>query len=61
MALLHWFGASTCRLSRREIILLCSVSNADVRIIDAWIYTEAEKKPGCRKLKMAIVLFCALI
>ncbi|MBA2762053.1 MAG: hypothetical protein H0U39_08880 [Segetibacter sp.] len=44
LALLHWFGASTCRLSRRETLLPCSVGRADVRITEARIYSEAEKE-----------------
>ena len=42
LLLLRWFGASACRQSRSETLLPCSVGRADVRITDAWIYSEAE-------------------
>jgi hypothetical protein len=31
-------------------LLPCSVGRADVRITDAWIYSEAEKKPGKKQV-----------
>ena len=42
--MLQWFGASACRIGMRNTALPCSVGIVDVRITDAWIYSEAEKK-----------------
>jgi hypothetical protein len=44
LAMLQWFGASACRIGMRNTFLPCSVGRADVRITDAWIYSEAEKE-----------------
>lgn len=44
LAMLQWFGASACRIGMRNTFLPCSVGRADVRITDAWIYSEAGKK-----------------
>jgi hypothetical protein len=44
LALLHWFGASTCRIGMRNTFLPCSVGRVDVRITDAWIYSEVERE-----------------
>src|SRR5690606_20487020 len=38
------FGASVCRIGMRNTALPCSVGIVDVRITNAWIYPEAEKK-----------------
>ncbi len=54
LAMLQWFGASTCRQSRSETLLPCSSGRADVRITNRLdIFMKLKK----RSRKLAICLY----
>ena len=42
--LLDWFGASACRKGMSSTFLPCSMGIVEVRITNAWIYSDAENK-----------------
>ena len=67
LALLHWSGASTCRLSRRETLLPCSVGVVQALGIrfcavgkEAWQKADDDERMNVVKRK-EVVRRCELV
>jgi len=60
LALLHWFGAATCRLSRRETLLPCSVG-----VVRLWglgsvrrVKKQSKTLQRCNSMEPVVSLCC---